>query len=342
MKDFFSRAQKKLRYFFRPKAVVLCYHRIADVAIDPWEIAVSPENFSQQLQVLKKYKIFTASQLITQFRNRSLENGMVCLTFDDGYNDNYTIAKPLLEKYQCVSTFFIPVHYLGQQRQFWWDELQALLLGNHDLPRRLSIAINNEQFNFDLEHESIYNEKERQKLTSWIWHQAPPTKRSELYIELWKRIKPLKYENILGIMNELIEWSSATINISQLDLPINAEELRELVSNPLFEIGVHTVTHPALAFHDRLEQYNEIAGCKARLQELGNKPVKTIAYPYGIYNNDTIDVTKEVGLEAGFTTENKAIQKDDHPLKLGRVHVKNWNGVEFEKNLKYWIKGFKF
>ena len=148
-KNLLARGHKKLRYFFQPKAVVLCYHRISDVAIDPWEITVSPENFRQQLQVLKKYKLFTAGQLTEQLQNGFLQNGMVCLSFDDGYRDNYVVAKPLLQQYKCPSTFFIPVHYLDQQRQFWWDELQSVLLGAHSLPKHLSISINGEQFNFD-------------------------------------------------------------------------------------------------------------------------------------------------------------------------------------------------
>jgi peptidoglycan/xylan/chitin deacetylase (PgdA/CDA1 family) len=342
MMNFLTRAQKKLRYFFQPKAVVLCYHRIAEVAIDPWEIAVSPGNFRQHLQVLKKYKLFTASQLIERLQNQSLKKGMVCISFDDGYRDNYVIAKPLLQQYMCPSTFFIPVHYLGQQRQFWWDELQSVLLGAHSLPKHLSISINGEQFNFDLGNECNDDEKQRKKLTSWVGYHTPPSKRSELYIELWRRIKPLKYDDIVKIMNEIKTWSSAETNFSQLDLPMSVGELNDLIDDPLFEIGIHTVTHPALAFHDKQEQYKEIEGCRKRLEELGNKNTTTIAYPYGIYNQHSIDVTEEVGIKGGFTTENTAIKNGDHPLKLGRMHVKNWNGVQFEKNLSYWIKGFKF
>src|SRR5688572_25156273 len=167
MKNLLDRVLRKLKYFFQPKAIVLCYHRIADVAIDPWEIAVSPENFRQQLEVLKKYKLFTASQLIEQLQNRSLKKGMVCLSFDDGYRDNYLVARPLLRQYRCPSTFFIPVQYLGQQRQFWWDELQTILLETHSLPQNLSILINGEQFNFDLGNEYNDDEKQRQKHRSW-------------------------------------------------------------------------------------------------------------------------------------------------------------------------------
>ena len=342
MKNLLRRAQKKLRYFFQSKAIVLCYHRIVDVTIDPWELTVSPENFEQQLRVLKNYQLCTGSQLIEHLQNRSLKNGMICITFDDGYRDNYRIARPLLQKYTSPSTFFIPIHYIGQEELFWWDELQAIILGKHDLPQKISILINGERLDFDLGVESKHSEEKGQKLTSWIWYDTPPTKRSALYIELWKRLRPLDLGSISVILSELRKWSLLNIIGGELELPMGIIELKDMIVNPLFEIGVHTVTHPALAFHNRQKQYEEIAGCKERLVELGNKITNTIAYPYGIYNDDSVEICKQVGLKGGFTTENKAVHTYDHPLKLGRIHVKNWNGTEFEKNLRYWIKGFRF
>jgi peptidoglycan/xylan/chitin deacetylase (PgdA/CDA1 family) len=342
MKTILSRTRKKLRYFFQPKAIVLSYHRIADLAIDPWELAVSAENFEQHLQVLKKYKLYTASQLVEQLKQRSLKNGMVCITFDDGYRDNYMIAKPLLQKYQCTSTFFIAVGYLGRHRQFWWDELQYILLGPHNLPQTLSILVNDEPFNFDLLSEGKHDEMQTEKLRSWIWYDPPPTRRSELFIELWKRLKPLSHGNIATILDKLKTWSLSELKFTELDVPLSVDELGELINDPLFEIGNHTSTHPALAFHNRNAQYDEIAACNEILERIGNKNRGTVAYPYGIYNKNTVDVSNQLGLTGGFTTENKAVLIGDPCFELGRFHVKNWSGEEFERRLKYWIKGFYF
>ena len=342
MKNLFNRGLRKLKYFFQPKAVVLCYHRIAEISIDPFELCVSPDNFEQQLQVLKSYELVKANQLVEHLNKRSLKNGMVCITFDDGYRDNYAKAKPLLQKHESPSTFFIPVHFIGQEQLFWWDELQFIILGEHDLPNKISIVINSERLDFDLGVESHYSAEDREKLTNWLWYNPPPTKRSKLYIELWKRLRPLDYTSISGILSELRKWSSLNMTGVDLELPMSIDELKNLTGDPLFEIGVHTVTHPALAFHNRQKQYDEIAGCKKRLIEFGTKNIYTIAYPYGIYNDDSIQICEELGLRGGFTTESKSVGNHDNPLKLGRVHVKNWNGDEFEKRLRYWIKGFKF
>lgn len=342
MNDIFTRAQNKFNYFFKPKAIVLSYHRIADVPIDPWQLAVTPANFKQHLEVLKKYKLFKACDIVDHVANGTIKKGMVCITFDDGYRDNYIHAKPLLSKYGFPWTVFIPTHYIGCDRLFWWDELQATILGPHDLPEKLSIAINEKKINFDLGTDAKYDSIQWEKIKSWLGNEPPSTKRSELFLELWKKLRPLPHEQIRIALDKIKEWSSISVLVNDLDLPVRNEELNQLSCDPLVEIGIHTRTHPALALLNTNTQYQEISECKKQLLELGDHNAQTIAYPYGIYNSETISVSTKLGLKGGFTTESKCIAGNDHPFKLGRFHVKNWNGEDFEKHLSFWLHGFKF
>lgn len=84
----------------------------------------------------------------------------------------------------------------------------------------------------------------------------------------------------------------------------------EMDKSNLFEIGVHTKTHVKLATLDYDSQYNEIIGSKNTLEKLLNKKMSTIAYPYGSYNKDTINISKNafayaVTVESGFNYANK-------------------------------------
>ena len=331
---------QRIQYFLKKKAIVLSYHRIANPDIDPWEILVSPANFEEQLQVLKKYKIITPAQLLRYLKSGRLENNTVCITFDDGYEDNYVTARPLLEKFNFQSTIFIPVHFIGQQREFWWDELQSIIFCTCDLPQKLSISIVDQTFEFDLEDDARFNTLQYEKNTSWIWYEEIKTKRAELYLRLWEQLRPLKYDAIENVLEKLKQWSSFAKTVDKTNFPMTEDQLHSIVEHPLFDIGIHTVTHPALAYHGRQYQYNEISSCKKQLEILSGHPVNTIAYPYGIYNEETIEVAKELGVGIGFTTQGSAVQSTDHPLKLARYHVKNWNGNEFERRLRLWTKGF--
>ena len=64
------------------------------------------------------------------------------ITFDDGYADNLHNAKPLLEHYDIPATVFVVSGYVGHEREFWWDELERLLLQPRTLPESLCLYIN--------------------------------------------------------------------------------------------------------------------------------------------------------------------------------------------------------
>src|ERR1044072_9851462 len=114
---------------FEHKAIVLMYHRVASVSADPWELAVQPEHFEQHLAILKnKFHVVPLTELVHQLQQRKLRTDCVCLTFDDGYSDNFINAKPLLEKYQCPAIFFIATKFINRKDMFWWDELQQIML----------------------------------------------------------------------------------------------------------------------------------------------------------------------------------------------------------------------
>lgn len=119
-----------IKKLFIQRSVVLMYHRIATAAHDHWQLCVSPRHFEEQLQVLKRYKVIGLHELVS-----SVPRNGVAISFDDGYIDNYTTAKPLLEKYSLPATFFITNNNIGKQAEFWWDELENIF--SNDLAQHL-------------------------------------------------------------------------------------------------------------------------------------------------------------------------------------------------------------
>ena len=104
---------------FDPPLVILLYHRICNVPDDPFQLAVSPEHFSDHLRYLKEN--WHVVRLEDAFQQR--KEPAVAITFDDGYTDNLVYALPILEACGVPATFFITTGYLDTDEGYWWDEL---------------------------------------------------------------------------------------------------------------------------------------------------------------------------------------------------------------------------
>ena len=317
------------------------YHRIAEIDTDPWQLAVSPANFEQQLHVLSRfYKVISVENLVSRLGTNSILHKGICLTFDDGYRDNFFSAKPLLEKYNCPATFFIASHYVDKTEPFWWDELENIILHSSKLPQTFSVTVKEDLLEFQLENEGLLTKDEQDRHKSWVWPETPPTARSALYLAIWERLKPLPYPVLKLQLEKIKQWAGSHQHIRQDDLSMKTQQIESISNNPLFTIGIHTATHPALAYHSAETQFKEMQDCKQFLEKKLKHSVTTVAYPYGNYDSHTIAITRELQLKAAFTTEERIIMNNDNVYRLGRVQVKNWNGEEFERRLNQWIKSF--
>ena len=330
---------QSLEKLLTSKAIILMYHSISEPGIDPWELAVSPSNFEQQLQVLQSsFKLSSVNDIALSIKKGRLKNKTVALTFDDGYRDNFQVATPLLEKYNVPATFFITNNF-GEKKIFWWDKLANLILRIAVLPANFNLTIRDEIINYSIGEECVLNESLEKLHRNWIVPGSPPTKRSTLFYKLWELMQPLPPDEIEQILHMIENWTGAkeALTFPNTSL-IEKEELRTLANHRLSDIGIHTVNHVALSYHSAQVQEIEIVQNKKILEQIINRPITTIAYPYGDYNDATLDIVEKTGLQAGVTVEYNVVNRAANPFKLGRFHVKNWDARKFEEKLSKWMK----
>ena len=123
-----SAVSRWTRSRFGSRALVLGYHRVADEAPDPFGMCVRPELFEKHLAAIRRYaRPIRLSELVANGENGKPLSGCVAVTFDDGYADVLSAAKPALERYEVPATVFVATGFIGGR--FWWDELAA-----HDTP----------------------------------------------------------------------------------------------------------------------------------------------------------------------------------------------------------------
>jgi len=131
----------------------------------------------------------------------------VVVTFDNGYSDNLYNAKPLLERYDIPATIFVTTGCIGREREFWWDELERLLLQPGTLPETLRLSINGNPCQWELGETAHYSEDDCRHHRSWNVGKDDPTARQCLYRSLYQRLLPLSEEEREKVLDELGRWA---------------------------------------------------------------------------------------------------------------------------------------
>jgi len=112
---FFKKVIKKIASFFDfSGAVILMYH---SVGYNNEFFTVRPEDFEKQTGYLKEknFKIISLTELGGLLeRNEKVNKKTVVITFDDGYEDNFLIAYPILKKNGFTATIFAVSSLIGK------------------------------------------------------------------------------------------------------------------------------------------------------------------------------------------------------------------------------------
>lgn len=156
----------------RIKIPILCYHSIQESNNFEGD-SLKPSEFENHLKYLKKnHTIISLEDAFKLISNgdRRIANPVV-ITFDDGYEDNYNIAFPLLKKYETHATFFVVTSFIDGEilliddssfHPASWEQIcemdanQFIDIGAHTDTHKLLSKINNKE----VERE-IYLSKEK-------------------------------------------------------------------------------------------------------------------------------------------------------------------------------------
>ena len=99
--------------------VILAYHGISK---QPSYNCVALELLRDHLAWLREhYSVVSLSELVADLHSeQSCSKNLVALTVDDGYENFFDFALPLLAEYQCHATVFVPSGKVGYYND--WDE----------------------------------------------------------------------------------------------------------------------------------------------------------------------------------------------------------------------------
>jgi peptidoglycan/xylan/chitin deacetylase (PgdA/CDA1 family) len=330
-----KKISKRLFLKTQSRAVILLYHRIENLDSDPQLLSVSPTKFAEHLKVIKDlYHPCSLSNLVVNLRKKQVKHNSVAITFDDGYSDNLHKAKPILTEYKIPATVFVTAGKVDRREEFWWDDLERLILRSKHLPEKICLSIRGKQYQWKLEKCSEIDR-------DWnVLNSENLTSRQKVYLDLCHLLRTLSIAEREHHLNEIVTWSGLN-SIGRNDyLALNGQEVKELASEGSIEVGAHTVNHPVLSAISAEQQNEEIEQSKLNLESILSRPVNSFAYPFGTkidYKQETVEIVKKNNFDCACSNFPDLVWKGSDRFQLPRFLVRNWSGEEFARRLQGWF-----
>ena len=312
---------------FGAAPVILMYHRVAIERSDPWGLCVSPMHFEEHLDALRRHaRVVSVAELHRSLLAGDVAPGTVAVTFDDGYADNLLAAEPLLRQYDVPATVFVASGYTGRGCEFWWDELERILLSPDDLPPRVSITLPDRPRVLDLGASAQYSPATAGRHVQWrAYVSEPPTERHAAFLATWEQLVTLRDPDQWSALRSLLDAAGRAPAMRPSSRPMTAGEINALARGGVMEIGAHTMTHPALPSLTPPQQVTEIGDGAAVLESILGHPVRGFAYPHGRFTEDTRRIVRDAGFAyacAGVPSRSGTLD----PFALGRIGVRDCDG----------------
>ena len=273
---------------------ILIYHHVlpGHDPLQPGE--VDRDQFTIQLEVLSScFNVLSLADAVRRLKERTLPPRAACITFDDGYRDNATVAMPILHSFGLTATFFLATGYLEGGRM-WNDTIIESVRSARDGELDLT--------DLGLGHyELLGTEGRRHAIT-----------------EMLGALKYLPQSERQSKVDEIAGRVGADLPD---DLMMSEGDVAKLVAGGM-DIGAHTISHPILARVSQRRARDEIFSSLERTRELADTPVTLFAYPNGKpgtdYTRRDVDLVRSAGCEAAVSTAWGVGRRSTDNLQLPR------------------------
>ena len=250
---------------------ILIYHRVLEKPDYMRPDEPTTFQFDWQMGLIKRYfHPLSLQDAVAKLGENRLPRNAVCITFDDGYADNLTLAAPILARYEVPATVFVAPGFLN-----------GGIMWNDKIIESVRTASENQLDLQDLGLGSYHIESEEQRKQA-----------------AYDLIGKLKYRNLIE-RQDLVDKIATYTGFQAPDLMMTDDQVVELRKKGI-DIGAHTMTHPILTRVELGAAEQEILFSKEYLENLLQQPITQFAYPNGRYGEDYSDDHRRLVENLGF------------------------------------------
>ncbi|MEW6050252.1 MAG: polysaccharide deacetylase family protein [Candidatus Zixiibacteriota bacterium] len=298
--------------------MILMYHRVVEDIRSRTEytqagINISLAAFEKQMAFLaKEYSVVPLGQLVAHLQQGTpLPRRALVITFDDGWRDNFTLAYPILKKYDLPATIFVSTDFIESAEKFWFLRVGFYLEEGKLTTAQLADVL-----------QELYGDNGGEQHGKTVTRDYLEWVASD-HDRFMEALKELDQKNLRRALGELMcrsrltddKWPDRRWTLSWDDI--------RAMDPSLIEIGSHARSHQILTQMSSAEIRRELVESKLLIEEKTGRPVTSIAYPNGDHNEEVRRLARETGYHCGIATHNPegtALMRDIYALQRVGVH----------------------
>lgn len=298
----------RMRGILRSDLRILAYHRVlestepAGFRFDPELISASASTFREQMAAIKRdFHPMRFDEVLDCIEHgRKLPARAVLVTFDDGYDDNYRIAYPILRELGMSAMFFVSTGHIDSGMPYEYDWLVHMICTTTAPDMRIP--------ELDVAWELPNSLEGRRGVAARL-------------LAHLKSFDASTQESAIARLER--EWNMPRTPHRDCR-PMSWEQLREMHRGGM-EIGSHGVDHRMLAKMAHAPMVEEVRKSKETIERELAAPARALSYPvggYAAYDQHVIDAVRDAGFSVACSYVAGVSAPDRTALySLRRLHV---------------------
>jgi peptidoglycan/xylan/chitin deacetylase (PgdA/CDA1 family) len=279
---------------------ILSFHRVYVPNADEFgsqALSISPNNFRRLVRMLQErgYDFLTMSALVERLRTGELaRRKFVCLTFDDGFVDNYGEAYPICREIGVPMTVYLVSAFVRREFPMWGLGLEATLAAAETL-------------------EFTWQGKAVRLDARSMWHKR------QAHLTVAALLAQARPDTVRALCAELAACYGTDFASLSDENALTPAMIREMHASGLVEFGVHSVNHACLARLEYGDAHREITQSKCDCEAILGAEIRHFAYPYGdegSFGLREIEICRKLGFSTAVTTESNTIFASDRDRLL--------------------------
>lgn len=287
--------------------VIFLFHGV--IKSNPFQVRnythkhINEDFFKQMLGklVLKGSAVSMLDIIAANYGEYDLPSRAFAITFDDGFENNYSVAAPIMRSFEVPATIYITTNFIESGMLSWIDMMEYAL----EHTRKTSILIPGSVRRYPL-----LTIEQKIQVLDIVRHMVKSN----------PNIDPYSYAE------EFCQCIDVCTIISDdnLDGKMSWNQVIELDNDQLFTIGGHSHTHRILSYLDKEDLQKEINVSLSLLKQKLGHNVTHYSYPEGMkhcYSDTVINELKKHGILCSPSAEFGVNHQGDDLFHLKRIAV---------------------